>query len=93
MPRNRLPVASCGTAAALIRLRKQSCGNVVNPKTRIMSDDKNKQDGRDRNKVAGNEDYEVNYLAEKLGVSAERVREAIKAVGNDRQKIEKHLSR
>jgi hypothetical protein len=58
-----------------------------------MSDDKNKQDGRDRSQVAGNEDYEINYMAEKLGVTAERVREAIKAVGNDRQKIEEYLSK
>lgn len=58
-----------------------------------MSDDKSKKDARDRNRVAGNEDYEVNYLAEKLGVSKERVKEAIKAVGNDRQKIEQYLSK
>jgi hypothetical protein len=57
-----------------------------------MSDDKNKQDARDRNQVAGNEDYEVDYLADKLNVSKERVKEAIKAVGNDRQKVEEYLS-
>ena len=57
-----------------------------------MSDDKNKQDARDRNQVAGNEDYEVSYLADKLNVSKEKVKEAIKAVGNDRQKIEEYLS-
>jgi hypothetical protein len=58
-----------------------------------MADDKNKQDARDRNQVSGSEDYEVKYMAEKLGVSQERVREAIKAVGNNRQKIEEHLSK
>jgi hypothetical protein len=58
-----------------------------------MSDDKNKQDARDRNQVAGNEDYEIQYIADKLGVSAEQVREAIKAVGNDRQKIEEYLTK
>jgi hypothetical protein len=57
-----------------------------------MSDDKNKQDARDRNQIAGNEDYEVDYLADKLNVSKERVKEAIKAVGNNRQKVEEYLS-
>ncbi|TKC65013.1 DUF3606 domain-containing protein [Pedobacter hiemivivus] len=57
-----------------------------------MSDDKNKQDARDRNQVAGNEDYEVQYMADKLNMSKERIKEAINAVGNDRQKIEEYLS-
>ena len=57
-----------------------------------MSDDKNKQDGRDRNQVGADQDYEVQYMADKLNASKERVKEAIKAVGNDRQKIEEYLS-
>jgi hypothetical protein len=56
-----------------------------------MSDDKNKQDGRDRSKVAGNEDYELSYLEEKLGVSRDQVKAAIAAVGNDREKVEAYL--
>jgi len=58
-----------------------------------MSDDKNKTDARDRNRVAGNEDYEINYLAKELGVSADQVRQAIKAVGNDRAKIKDYLKK
>lgn len=58
-----------------------------------MSDDKNKTDARDRNRVAGNEDYEINYLAKELGVSADQVRRAIKAVGNDRAKINDYLKK
>ncbi|MFC7524225.1 DUF3606 domain-containing protein [Parapedobacter sp. GCM10030251] len=57
-----------------------------------MADDKNKKDGRDRERVAGNQDYEVSFLSEKLGVSAETVRRAIRAVGNDRTKVEEYLS-
>ncbi|WP_129714062.1 DUF3606 domain-containing protein [Pedobacter sp. SYP-B3415] len=56
-----------------------------------MADDKNKVDQRDRSRVAGDEDYEIDYLAEKLGVSRDQVRDAIKAVGNDRSAVEKHL--
>jgi hypothetical protein len=56
-----------------------------------MSDNKDLRDGRDRNRVAGNEDYEVNHLSEKFNVSAEEVRKAIEKVGNSREKIEEYL--
>jgi len=58
-----------------------------------MSDDKNKKDGRDRSRVAGNEDYELSYLEEKLGVLRKQVKEAIAAVGNDREKVEAYLKK
>lgn len=58
-----------------------------------MSDDKNKKDARDRNRVAGDEDFELDYLVEKHGVTRDQVREAIKEVGNDREKIETYLKK
>lgn len=58
-----------------------------------MSDDKNKQDGRDSSRVAGNENYELAYLEEKLGVSREQVREAIEKVGNSREAVEQYLTK
>jgi len=57
-----------------------------------MADDKQKTGGRDRERVAANQDYEVRFLSEKFGVSAETVRQAIRAVGNDRAKVEAYLS-
>lgn len=56
-----------------------------------MSDDKSKRGPEDRRRINPNEDYEVNYEAEKLGVSAERVREAIKKVGDSREAVEKEI--
>lgn len=56
-----------------------------------MADNKDLRDGRDRERVAGNEEYEVNYMAQKLNVSAEEVRKAIQQVGNDREKVEEYL--
>jgi hypothetical protein len=56
-----------------------------------MADDKNMQDYRDRSRVAAHEDYEIDYLVQKLGVSREEVEIAIEAVGNDRAKIEAFL--
>ena len=58
-----------------------------------MADDKNLRDGRDRQRVAGNEEYEVNYLAQKLNVSTEEIRKAIDKVGNSREKVEEYLRR
>jgi len=58
-----------------------------------MADDKNLRDQRDRNRIAGNEDYEIDYMVEKTGASREEVKQAIKAVGNDRQKIEEYLKK
>jgi predicted DNA-binding protein YlxM (UPF0122 family) len=57
-----------------------------------MTDDKTKNDARDRNQVAGSEDYEVDCIAKKHGVSREQVKEAIKAVGNERDKVEEYLT-
>ncbi|HWJ29000.1 MAG TPA: DUF3606 domain-containing protein [Flavisolibacter sp.] len=56
-----------------------------------MTDNKNRRDGRDRTRVSGSEDYELQYLAEKLNVSNEEIRKAIEQVGNNREKIEEYL--
>ena len=58
-----------------------------------MPDDKRKRGKPDRSKVAGGEAYEVAYLASKLNVSAEKVRAAIKKVGNSRAKVEAELKK
>ena len=56
-----------------------------------MADDKNIQDGRDRSRVSGSEEYELQHLAEKLNVSTDEVRRAIEQVGNSREKIEEFI--
>jgi hypothetical protein len=58
-----------------------------------MADDKNLRDQMDRNRVARDENYEVDYLVEKTGASREQVTEAIRAVGNNREKVEEYLKR
>lgn len=60
-----------------------------------LSDDKIYVGEPDRSPVAGKQDYEVRYLAEKHGMSEEQARELIARVGNDRQKLDQaaHLSR
>ncbi|RYY28947.1 MAG: DUF3606 domain-containing protein [Chitinophagaceae bacterium] len=56
-----------------------------------MADNTQIRDERDRSRVSGSESYELSYLEEKLGKSREEVKAAIKAVGNDREKVEKYL--
>ena len=54
-------------------------------------DNKDQKDGRDRDRIAGNEEYEVRYAAEQMGVSEDEVREAIEKVGNMREDVENYL--
>jgi hypothetical protein len=63
------------------------------PKRLFMSDNSKLRDGRDRSKVSGSESHELSYLQEKLGVSRAQVEEAIKEVGNSREKVEAYLKR
>lgn len=56
-----------------------------------MADDKNLRDGRDRSRVSGSEEYELQHIAEKLNVSTEEVRRAIEQLGNSRERIEEYL--
>nr|WP_297529416.1 DUF3606 domain-containing protein [uncultured Roseateles sp.] len=58
-----------------------------------MADDKSNRGAADRAKVAGGEDYEVEYLAKKLGVTQARVRAAIKKVGNNRAAVEAEIKK
>ena len=46
---------------------------------------------QDRARVAGGQDYEVQYEKNKLHVSAAKVKDAVKSEGNSRKKIEKKL--
>jgi len=46
---------------------------------------------QDRKKVAGGQDYEVQYESKKTGLSPEKVKKAIKKAGNTRSAVEKKL--
>jgi Protein of unknown function (DUF3606) len=53
-----------------------------------MPDDKSHVGEPDRSRVAGEQDYEVRYLAEKHGLSVEQARRLIDRFGNDQEKLE-----
>jgi hypothetical protein len=52
-----------------------------------MSDDKTKVGQPDRSKVAGEQDYEVDLVAQKFGISSAEARKLIQRFGSDREKI------
>ena len=49
-----------------------------------MADNKSKRGKPDRSRLAGNEGYEVNYFANKHGITREQARNLIKKIGNMR---------
>jgi hypothetical protein len=54
-----------------------------------MSDDKSKQDNRDRSQVAAGEDYEVRHFAEQNGISIEQAEQLIARHGTNREELER----
>jgi hypothetical protein len=46
---------------------------------------------QDRSRVAGKQDHEVRYEADKTGKSKAEVKDAVKEVGNSRRKVEQKL--
>ncbi len=57
-----------------------------------VADDKSKVGKADRDRVSGSEDYEVQALAKKHGVTSAQVRDAIKKSGPMRKDVEATLS-
>lgn len=58
-----------------------------------MSDNKNKKRPLDAFKINVNEDYEVQYWAKTLKVSADELVDAVKKVGPQASKVRQYLHR
>jgi hypothetical protein len=54
-----------------------------------MADDRSKQDFHDRDRVSGDQEYEVGYVASKFGLTIPEVRELVRKHGNDRNALER----
>lgn len=52
----------------------------------------NRGRAQDRRQVAAGQHHEVRYEAEKMDVSKDEVRDAVKSEGNSRKKVERKLS-
>ena len=57
-----------------------------------MADDKTKTGGQDRQRINVNEDYELRSWSKKFGVTPERLKDAVKAVGTQADDVERHLA-
>lgn len=53
-----------------------------------MSDEKSIIGGRDRSRVAGGQDYELDDFAQKHGISRDQARSLIERFGNDRERLD-----
>jgi len=58
-----------------------------------MSDDKKNTGSPDRDRINVNEDYELQYWTKALGVSADELRAAVKAVGPTAAAVLRHLGK
>ncbi|MFF7060805.1 DUF3606 domain-containing protein [Achromobacter sp. AGC78] len=56
-----------------------------------MSDDLTNRGPQDRARINVNEDHELRYWTKELGVSEERLKEAVKAVGVSVGSVREHL--
>ena len=56
-----------------------------------MADDKTLRSPQDSSRIAMGEDYEVEYWTRKFGVSRDRLQQAVDAVGNSANAVERHL--
>lgn len=58
-----------------------------------MSDDLSKIRPQDASKVNVNETWELEYWSKKFGVTKEKLKEAVKAVGTSSVKVQKYLGK
>lgn len=56
-----------------------------------MGDDRTKRGPADRSRINVGEDYEVDYWKDDLGVTEDRLREAVKTVGPSVEAVRKYL--
>ncbi|WP_316807821.1 DUF3606 domain-containing protein [Pedobacter agri] len=56
-------------------------------------DDKTKTGGADRSKININESYEVDYWANKFGVSKDKLKAAVQTVGTSVAEVEEFLKK
>ena len=56
-----------------------------------MPDDLQNRGGRDRARIDVNQDYELRDWSKKFGVSAEQLKEAVQAVGDQADRVEQFL--
>jgi hypothetical protein len=65
----------------------------VNQNQRIMADDKTKKGPADSSRINVSEDYEIDYWTEALGVSKEKLKEAVQQAGASVTAVKEYLKK
>jgi 3-oxoacyl-[acyl-carrier-protein] synthase III len=71
-------------------MRQKQCGRVIQ-EIRIMADDKTNRGAQDRARINTNEEYEIRYWTQQLGVSSQKLNETVQKVGNSAAAVRKAL--
>ena len=58
-----------------------------------MADDPTKRGPQDRSRINVHEPWEVQYWSDRLGVTPERLRDAVKQVGVSAEAVQEYLAR
>ena len=58
-----------------------------------MADDLSQRGAQDRSRINVEESHELRYWTQALGVSEEKLREAVKAVGVSADRVREHLGK
>lgn len=58
-----------------------------------MADDPSIRAPQDRTQINVNQDYELRYWTKALGVTADQLKQAVKAVGTSAAKVRQHLGK
>ncbi|HSW22178.1 MAG TPA: DUF3606 domain-containing protein [Burkholderiaceae bacterium] len=61
------------------------------PRSKTLADDLHKRGGSDRARININQEHEVRDWADKLGVTQEQLKEAVRAVGDRADRVQDHL--
>ena len=56
-----------------------------------MADDLKQRGGQDRKRIDVGQEHELRHWSEKFGVSKERLKEAVEAVGTQADTVQEHL--
>ena len=56
-----------------------------------MSDDPNQRGAQDRSRISLEQEHELRYWSQRFGVDERRLREAVAAVGDSAEAVERHL--
>ena len=68
-------------------------GFMPQPVEKLMSDDLNNRGSQDRSRINVNEQHEIRYWTQTLGVTEQRLRDAVAAVGVSAEKVRAHLNK